>query len=203
MAKNASTSTQRRWSRGPGMAMVAPRLHSVGAVHAVLVPDRHQHAAVGVAAHGLRPVAGRAGPAAAGHPVVAARHPAPGRPRHLAGRHRAIGQSRLGGRRLGAGAARLPAAGLGLRPDRRGAAAPRGWQAGDRRRLVRAGVRRLDLRRALRDGRAVRRPAGAARRAALDLLSGAVGGMVAGIGIGWLANLLRRARRSTEVAPCA
>ena len=34
-------------------------------------------------------------------------------------------------------------------------------------------------------------------------LSGAVGGMVAGIGIGWLANLLRRARRSTEVAPCA
>jgi len=34
-------------------------------------------------------------------------------------------------------------------------------------------------------------------------LSGAVGGMVAGIGIGWLASLLRRARRSTEVAPCA
>ena len=34
-------------------------------------------------------------------------------------------------------------------------------------------------------------------------LSGAVGGMVAGIGIGWLANLLRRARRSTEVVPCA
>ena len=34
-------------------------------------------------------------------------------------------------------------------------------------------------------------------------LSGAVGGMVAGIGIGWLANLLRRARRSTMVAPCA
>jgi hypothetical protein len=34
-------------------------------------------------------------------------------------------------------------------------------------------------------------------------LSGAVGGSVAGIGIGWLANLLQRARRSTEVAPCA
>ncbi len=34
-------------------------------------------------------------------------------------------------------------------------------------------------------------------------LSGAVGGMVAGIGIGWLANLLRRARRSTGVVPCA
>jgi len=34
-------------------------------------------------------------------------------------------------------------------------------------------------------------------------LSGAVGGMVAGFGIGWLANLLRRARRSTMVAPCA
>ena len=34
-------------------------------------------------------------------------------------------------------------------------------------------------------------------------VSGAVGGMVAGIGIGWLANLLRRARRSTMVAPCA
>ena len=34
-------------------------------------------------------------------------------------------------------------------------------------------------------------------------VSGAVGGMVAGIGIGWLANLLRRARRSTRVAPCA
>jgi hypothetical protein len=34
-------------------------------------------------------------------------------------------------------------------------------------------------------------------------LSGAVGGMVAGIGIGWLANLLRRARRPTLVAPCA
>jgi hypothetical protein len=33
--------------------------------------------------------------------------------------------------------------------------------------------------------------------------SGAVGGMIAGIGIGWLANLLRRARRSTMVAPCA
>jgi hypothetical protein len=34
--------------------------------------------------------------------------------------------------------------------------------------------------------------------------SGAVGGMVAGIGIGWLANLLRRGRRSTmEAAPCA
>jgi hypothetical protein len=33
--------------------------------------------------------------------------------------------------------------------------------------------------------------------------SGAVGGMVAGIGIGWLANLLRRARRSTMAAPCA
>jgi len=27
--------------------------------------------------------------------------------------------------------------------------------------------------------------------------------MVAGIGIGWLANLLRRARRAMEVAPCA
>jgi hypothetical protein len=34
-------------------------------------------------------------------------------------------------------------------------------------------------------------------------LSGAVGGMVAGVGIGWLANLLRRARRSMEAAPCA
>jgi hypothetical protein len=34
-------------------------------------------------------------------------------------------------------------------------------------------------------------------------LSGAVGGVVAGIGIGWLANLLRRARRSTMVASCA
>jgi hypothetical protein len=34
-------------------------------------------------------------------------------------------------------------------------------------------------------------------------LSSAVGGMVAGIGIGWLANLLRRARRSTMVVPCA
>ena len=34
-------------------------------------------------------------------------------------------------------------------------------------------------------------------------LSGAVGGMVAGIGIGWLANLLRRARRSAMVVPCA
>jgi hypothetical protein len=34
-------------------------------------------------------------------------------------------------------------------------------------------------------------------------LSGAVGGMVAGVGIGWLANLLRRARRSVEAAPCA
>ncbi|MEA2807148.1 MAG: hypothetical protein QOJ17_1289, partial [Rhodospirillaceae bacterium] len=34
-------------------------------------------------------------------------------------------------------------------------------------------------------------------------LSGAVGGMVTGVGIGWLANLLRRARRSTEVVPCA
>jgi membrane associated rhomboid family serine protease len=33
--------------------------------------------------------------------------------------------------------------------------------------------------------------------------SGAVGGMVAGIGIGWLVNLLRRARRSTRVASCA
>jgi hypothetical protein len=34
-------------------------------------------------------------------------------------------------------------------------------------------------------------------------VSGAIGGMIAGIGIGWLANLLRRARRSTMVAPCA
>jgi hypothetical protein len=34
-------------------------------------------------------------------------------------------------------------------------------------------------------------------------LSGAVGGMVAGIGIGWIANLLWRARRSMVVAPCA
>ena len=34
-------------------------------------------------------------------------------------------------------------------------------------------------------------------------VSGAVGGMVTGIGIGWLANLLRRARRSTMVTPCA
>ena len=34
-------------------------------------------------------------------------------------------------------------------------------------------------------------------------LSGAVGAMVAGIGIGWLANLLRRARRSAMVVPCA
>jgi hypothetical protein len=33
-------------------------------------------------------------------------------------------------------------------------------------------------------------------------LSGAVGGLVAGLGIGWLANLLRRARRSMEAAPC-
>jgi hypothetical protein len=33
--------------------------------------------------------------------------------------------------------------------------------------------------------------------------SGAVGGMIAGIGIGWLANLLRRARRSIRVASCA
>src|SRR5262245_19256691 len=33
--------------------------------------------------------------------------------------------------------------------------------------------------------------------------SGAVGGAVAGIGIGWLANLLRRARRPTEGAPGA
>ena len=34
-------------------------------------------------------------------------------------------------------------------------------------------------------------------------LSGAVGGMVAGIGIGWIANLLRRARRPAIAAPCA
>lgn len=34
-------------------------------------------------------------------------------------------------------------------------------------------------------------------------LSGAVGGTVAGIGIGWLANLLRRALRSTVPASCA
>ena len=33
--------------------------------------------------------------------------------------------------------------------------------------------------------------------------SGAIGGMVAGIGIGWLANLLWRARRSMMVASCA
>ena len=33
--------------------------------------------------------------------------------------------------------------------------------------------------------------------------SGAVGGVVAGIGIGWLVNLLRRARRAMVVAPCA
>ena len=33
--------------------------------------------------------------------------------------------------------------------------------------------------------------------------SGAVGGMVAGIGIGWLANLLRRAHQSREAASCA
>lgn len=33
--------------------------------------------------------------------------------------------------------------------------------------------------------------------------SGAVGGAVAGIGIGWLANLLRRARQSGEAASCA
>src|SRR5882757_262671 len=39
----------------------------------------------------------------------------------------------------------------------------RGCKVGDRRRLVRAGVRCLDLRRALCDGRAVRSPARAAR----------------------------------------
>ena len=33
--------------------------------------DRHQHAVMGVAPHGLRPVAGPAGPAAPGDPVVA------------------------------------------------------------------------------------------------------------------------------------
>jgi hypothetical protein len=33
--------------------------------------------------------------------------------------------------------------------------------------------------------------------------SGTVGGMIAAIGIGWLANLLWRARCSTLVAPCA
>jgi hypothetical protein len=33
--------------------------------------------------------------------------------------------------------------------------------------------------------------------------SGAVGGMIAGIGIGWLANLLRRAHQSREAASCA
>ena len=93
--------------------------------------------------------------------------------------------------------------GLGLWPEPGGAAAPRGWQAGDRRRLVRTGVRRLDLRRALCDGRAVRRLPALRGEAFWICLSGAVGGMVAGIGIGWLANLLRRARRSTEVAPCA
>jgi len=32
--------------------------------------------------------------------------------------------------------------------------------------------------------------------------SGAVGGAVAGIGIGWLANLLRRARRAMAARPC-
>ncbi len=32
--------------------------------------------------------------------------------------------------------------------------------------------------------------------------SGAVGGMVAGIGIGWIANLLRRARQPMEAASC-
>ena len=34
-------------------------------------------------------------------------------------------------------------------------------------------------------------------------VSGAVGGMVAGIGIGWIANLVWRARRPMVVAPCA
>ena len=33
--------------------------------------------------------------------------------------------------------------------------------------------------------------------------SGAVGGMIAGIGIGWLANLLRRARESRRTLSCA
>jgi hypothetical protein len=33
--------------------------------------------------------------------------------------------------------------------------------------------------------------------------SGTVGGMIAGIGIGWLANLLWRARRSAMAVPCA
>src|SRR5713101_6312027 len=71
-------------------------LQWVGAVHAVLVPDRRQYPAVGMAPHGLRPVARPAGPAAAGRPVVAARHPARGWIGHLARRHRAIGPPDLG-----------------------------------------------------------------------------------------------------------
>jgi hypothetical protein len=34
-------------------------------------------------------------------------------------------------------------------------------------------------------------------------LSGSIGGIVTGIGLGWLANLLWRARRSMEAKPCA
>ena len=115
-------------------------------------------------------------------------------PRWAASRNRC--QPGLAGDRLGAGAARLPAAGLGLRPGPAGAAAPRGRPAGDRRRLVRAG------RSAPRSSPCAMRWAccsASCRRCAASrsgsVLSGAVGGMVAGIGIGWLANLLRRARR--------
>jgi hypothetical protein len=33
-------------------------------------------------------------------------------------------------------------------------------------------------------------------------LAGSIGGIVTGIGVGWLANLLWRARRATEAASC-
>jgi hypothetical protein len=103
--------------------------------------------------------------------VVAARHPAGGRPGHLAGRHRPIGPED----------GRLEIAGGSF--------------------VLGFGISIFAVRYAMGVLFAV---LPALRGEALWIcLSGAVGGMVAGIGIGWLANLLRRARRSTEVASCA
>ena len=203
MAKNASISTQRRWSRGLARRWWR-RVASRGSRHAVLVPDRHQHAAVGVAADGLRPVAGRAGPAAAGHPGGGGSPSCPrsaSPPRWAASRNRPIPSGRPpAGRWRCSPFCRW--AGPSARTARCGCA-PRtaGWRS------PAAGSHWCSASRSSPCATRWACCSASCRRLRAEpfwiCLSGAVGGMVAGIGIGWLANLLRRARRAMVVAPCA
>ena len=133
------------------------------------------------------------------HAAGAACHPAPGRPRDIAGRHRTIAATRPCPRRLGRGADRALPLGYAigtrravrLRPEDGRLEVAGGWFA------LGFGISIFVVRYTLGVLSGVM--PGLRVEPLWIVLSGGVGGIVTGIGVGWLANLLLRAYRPAVV----